>query len=501
MQPVFRDAIDSISFPILFLDGAGVCVYFNRSAEALVQQLGLGDLLGKVVTMTLLDQPPVLNVAGAPTRLVFQSGAAYSAQIEILTFADDLLALIIHAGLDTDSDRAATLHTSSDAEPLDLHMQRLETLGILAGGIAHDFNNMLTGILGHVSYLKSILPRTGAHVESIDSIEQGAKKSAQITRQILTFAKQEVEEPTCIGLAEAIESTCKLLRGALSPMFTLKMDICNEVCDIVATEGLVSQVVVNLVMNARDALGDRGTISVGLSTRCADRPDSDGFAVLSVSDRGCGIPGHIRGQIFKPFFTTKAGSGLGLGLSTVSSIVTQLEGRIEVDSVEGEGTTVTILLPRVEPLASPLISRHADEETFGLLSSTSASSDEREGLHDRTVLVVDDEELVRNVLAMSLRHLGYGVAITSSGEEALGLLDERAAPFLLAVVDMVMPSVGGDLVVRDMRQRFPSMPIVMISGMCPPDVVDELLTYPATYFLRKPFTIRDLASTLERVLA
>jgi len=571
MLPLFQHVIHSLSLPIIFLDSDGVCLYVNNKAERLLSNKNIDidncksqvesqseiegeivkEIVGATVSFTLIghrlavfdrrlgnelfkDDASDRILAGDELqlmRLCLQSQVLV-ARVEVLKFIDGVTGLVIHSVLPSiPSDYSKIDYEKSDygkssvQESLDkvasgtfkmqdthLHPQRLETLGILAGGVAHDFNNMLTGILGHVSFLKSILPRTGTHIESIDAIEQGAKKSAQITRQILAFAKKEEDEVTQISLREVVVSTCKLLRGALSPNFRLNLDITDSECIVLGSEGPLSQVIVNLVINARDALPESGEIGVELKELDLGKSEQQAvagsglYAMLRITDKGCGIPREVQKFIFRPFFSTKAGRGIGLGLSTVWSIVTNLGGVVEVESEESVGTTVTVFLSLM--VASDSLSKNLqkssavgtggdnplriDDKSQAELSSSFDS--------DKTILIVDDEELVRNAIAMSLRHLGYSVESAASGEEALEKLKSRQIPFLLAMVDMVMPYLGGDLVVREIRERFPDMPVIVISGMWVPETVDDLLTHPATFFLRKPFTIRDLSSAIKRAI-
>jgi two-component system cell cycle sensor histidine kinase/response regulator CckA len=230
--------------------------------------------------------------------------------------------------------------------------------------------------------------------------------------------------------------------------------------------------------------------------------------MLRITDKGCGIPSDVKKFIFRPFFSTKAGRGIGLGLSTVWSIVTRFGGLVEVESKESVGTTVTVFLARKvtsdalsENLKqSNVIDAGNPQKIYDSPQTQSQTQAYSTFDSDKTILVVDDEELVRNAIAMSLRHLGYSVESAASGEEALEKLKSRQSPFLLAMVDIVMPYLGGDLVVREVRKRFPEMPVIVISGMWVPETVDDLLTHRATFFLRKPFTIRDLSSAIKKAI-
>ncbi len=376
-----------------------------------------------------------------------------------------------------------------------LHEHRLRILGTLVSGVAHDFNNMLTGILGHVTYLKSILPSTGSHAESLLSIEQGAKKASMITRQILDFARseQDLSVVRC-NVCAVVRHVTALLKGGISPLVTVSVQVPPEPLMVSAVDGRIAQVVANLITNARDAVGVRGTIAIEVSESVdadlvgAPFYDSSArYVQISVRDDGAGMTPAVQEQIFLPFFSTKsAGAGTGLGLSTVLEIVQLYGGGIRVLSEEGKGTTVQVFFKLDAPQA-PV--DQEDESVREILP----------GGNER-ILVMDDENPVRNVLVLSLEHLGYQVTAVASGTEALDAFRDTPQEFDLAILDMLLPSVSGDEVFRELRTIHPSLKILIMSGYSPEDRVNGLLAEGGSLFIQKPFTIGELAQKVRQSL-
>ncbi|MCB0332574.1 MAG: response regulator [Bdellovibrionales bacterium] len=376
------------------------------------------------------------------------------------------------------------------------HRQRLETLGMLAGGIAHDFNNVLAGILGHITYLKTILPSSGNHTESLQAIEDGARKASLMTRQILDFSKLDLEErPVCLNLTEIVQGVFRLLKGATSPRMTLDLCLPADPVHILGVEGKVAQIIVNLVINARDAISEDGRIDVSLS-RMENSKDlldlfggeelsAPAYALIEVRDSGHGMSQAVLDRIFEPYFSTKEGKGTGLGLATVLSIVKQLAGAIDIVSQEGEGTSVSVYLPLV----------HQDDATP---EDPRRDSPLQRGTE--RVLIVDDEYPVRNVLAMSLGHLGYEVETVSSGVEALALYEEEGKRYDLIILDMLMPKLSGEEVFRRIRQIDPEACVLVISGYSSEAAVDEILANGGKGFIQKPFTIDELSMKVRECL-
>jgi two-component system cell cycle sensor histidine kinase/response regulator CckA len=354
--------------------------------------------------------------------------------------------------------------------------------------VAHDFNNILAGILGHVSYLKMILPGAGPHVESLAAVEEGAKKASSITQQILNFSRLDPSErPTRLDLNSLVGRTVGLLRGAISPEYNLECAAASRPIGIVAVEGKMAQVIINLAINARDAIATNGKILVAVG-ECSDPGElaeafggSDlsarRYAVLSVTDNGSGMPPEVVGRIFEPYFSTKKGRGTGLGLSTVAAIVREFGGAIVVDSAVGRGTTFAVYFPLLEAEAS---GASADLDDAALPRGT------------ERILIVDDEYPIRNVLSVSLQHLGYAVDTAASGSEALEKYI-RPGDYDLVLLDMLMPVLSGEETFFKLRSVDSAARVLVISGYTSERSVRNILEHGGLDFLPKPFTIDDLS--------
>ncbi len=377
------------------------------------------------------------------------------------------------------------------------HTQRLETLGMLAGGVAHDFNNVLAGILGHVTFLKTILPQKGAHIESLSAVEEGGKKASIMTQQILNFSRVESsDKPARINLNEFVVRICSLLRGAISTSYSLTQGLLPEPHFVLASEGNLAQVIVNLVINARDALSEKGSIHVELGVESEPRflkslfKGKDlavrRFMRLTVRDNGHGMSPEVKARMFEPYFSTKKEKGTGLGLATVNAIVRSIGGAIEVQSVEGEGTSVSVYIPEAEiPVAKPP-SIEESAESRRSRRNILPGGDER-------ILIVDDEFPVRNVLQISLQHLGYKIDAASSGVEALELFKKNKGEYDLVILDMLMPQMSGEETFFKLKAQKPNVRVLSISGYTSEESVKNILSNGGIDFIQKPFTIEELS--------
>ena len=389
--------------------------------------------------------------------------------------------------------RVVSAQNASDEQSL-FQSQRLETLGLLAGAVAHDFNNVLTGILGHAAYLKLILPPEGPHAESILAIEDGIKKGAALSAQVLNFSKVDANEPaTEVSLHEMISKTLVLLRKAIPNRLKVTTNFHVKDVGVLATEGSLAQVLVNLVMNARDAIEDAGELEICLGVE-SDKEQlarifhgsdlsSEQYAVLSVRDTGCGIETHLLDKIFQPFFTTKQEKGTGLGLHTALKIVTKLGGAMDISSKVGLGTVVSMYLP----------AQNVSEDSTEVKRQTLMRGSER-------VLIVDDEYAIRNVLSVSLQHLGYQVTALPSALEALHEIDHNGFNFDIVITDMLMPGMSGEEFYFSLMEKHPSAKVLIISGFAAAGSVERMVTHGAKGFIPKPFTIEELSQQVRRVI-
>ena len=352
------------------------------------------------------------------------------------------------------------------------HAQRIEAIGLLAGGVSHDFNNLLQGMLTFVQVLKSPKCDAARRSEFLAQVESTIRRGAQLTRQLLLFARHEPGRREHLDLGDVLQDLAKFLRRVVRENIELVIEPAGEPLRIDADRGQLEQVIVNLVMNAVDAMPDGGRLSV--------RTGRDG--VLEVSDTGVGIPEAIRQRIFEPFFTTKErGKGTGLGLAVVHGIVMAHHGTIDVTSDAG-GTTVRVRFPLLP------------EETRDALAGAAAEA-LPQGTGER-VLLVEDEGDVRDGLSMLIETLGYSVAAVRSGEDALAM----ESPFSLVLTDCILPGMPGVEVVRSLRRRWPGVRAILMSGYTAPDVIDTGVRAGEFVFLQKPFEMTELARTIQVAL-
>jgi len=370
-------------------------------------------------------------------------------------------------------------------------LQKLESIGALAGTIAHDLNNILTGILGHVSFLRLTLEGNDSHGESVTAIEDGARRASSLTQQILNFAREEETKTERVNLTEVLRSACNITRGSLPKNVSLETDTPNTDVFILGDESKLSQILVNLIVNAKEALPKGGTIAVSLerlvvdAEYCQTHPGlvPGRFARLSIADTGVGMPSEIRERIFEPFFTTKGTSGTGLGLATVFATVQAHDGYIEVQSEPGEGTSFELLLPSDDFQEE----QRFDEEDEDAVPRGTES-----------ILVVDDEPVVRTIIQRSLEHLGYTVETASNGVEAVEMYHPDR--YGLIVLDIMMPKMAGDEVFATLKRQFDEVPVILISGYSSEGRARAVLDQGGLGFIQKPFAIEELARQVRRCL-
>ncbi|HEX3769413.1 MAG TPA: ATP-binding protein [Polyangiaceae bacterium] len=362
---------------------------------------------------------------------------------------------------------------------------KMEAVGRLAGGVAHDFNNLLSVVLSYSSMLLEGLAPDDPMRPELTQIEDAGQRAAALTQQLLAFSRQQVLQPRPVALNEIVARAEKLLGRLIGEHISLVTSLDAKLGLVNVDAGQIEQVVVNLVVNARDAMPKGGRIVV--STRSAPAEGDEGpQALLTVADDGVGMDAATLEKIYEPFFTTKGvGEGTGLGLATVLGIVQQSGGRIDVESAVGEGTTFFVRLPMMP-------GREAGDEPAAPKSVAPPGNE--------TILVVEDEEVVRDLVVEILRRHGYRLLSASSGEEALGICRDPEYPIDLVVTDVVMPVMGGQDLARTIAAQYPAIRVLMMSGY-PNDVLDmnEGLD-PDTDFLRKPIQPRELTRRVREVL-
>ncbi len=378
--------------------------------------------------------------------------------------------------------------------------QKMQAVGQLAGGVAHDFNNLLTAMIGFCDLLLSRHGPGDPSFADIMQIKQNANRAANLVRQLLAFSRRQTLQPKIINITDALAEMSNLLRRLIGEKIDLKVNHGRDIGLVKVDPGQLDQVIINLVVNARDAMaGEGGVLTVQTSTEIIDEPKATGTEVIppgdyigiKVSDNGIGIPKDNLTRIFEPFFSTKQrGEGTGLGLSTVYGIVKQTGGFIAVDSEEGKGTTFTIYLPRYE----------ATEEELAETQAVAEEAPSRDLTGTGAILLVEDEDAVRTFGARALRSKGYEVLEANNGENALEVLNKTDKTIDLVISDVVMPGIDGPTLVRMLREQKPELKVIFISGYAEDTYRDELDEENGVHFLPKPFSLKDLATKVKEVL-
>jgi PAS domain S-box-containing protein len=372
-----------------------------------------------------------------------------------------------------------------------LQAQKMEAVGRLAGGVAHDFNNLLTVIQGYGELLEKSVAGRPEEREGVDQILKASARAAALTKQLLAFSRLQVLDMKVLDLGVVVAGTEKLLRRLISEDVEIVVTKSARTGRVKADEGQLVQVLMNLAVNARDAMSGGGRLTIALADEKLDEtlpgtPDvvpPGRYVVISMTDTGQGIDEKSLGQIFEPFFTTKEmGKGTGLGLSTVYGIVRQSGGYMGVESVPGSGSTFRVYMPRCD-----------DPASSGSRSAVRALSG------NETILVVEDEPAVRNIAKTLLERRGYTVLVADSGRAALDIATRDPRPIHVLLTDLVMPEMNGrDLAVR-LRVLRPAIKVVFMSGYAG-DAAGNLAPGPGSGFLAKPFTERALTARIREVL-
>ena len=361
--------------------------------------------------------------------------------------------------------------------------QKMEAIGLLAGGLAHDFNNLLTVILGAAETANRSLGDHHPGREDLANISKAATSAAELTRKLLTFARRQVRLSVAFDLRETLLGFGSLLQRIVGEDVTVEMEV-NEALPLSGDPAQMQQLLLNLVTNARQAMPLGGTLRI----RARRLPPQKGVVAppsceILVSDSGTGMDEQTRARIFEPFFTTRAG-GTGLGMPVVLAVVQDHNGSLHIDTKPGQGTTVRVQLP----LSA------AGTEAAPVRQQISSAGHE-------TVLLVEDEVLLRNLLARSLRSLGYTVLTAGDGEEALAVFAEAGSSVALVIMDVVMPRLGGKETLLRLRATQPGLRAVLMTGYAPDaGAIAELLTTGEVVLMQKPFVARDLAVQMRALL-
>ena len=481
--------MNQLPVAVLTLDHDGVIIEANDLAQSwlggaggVLADLAVGEEGKKLDISALRSNPGPVPVLAGPEE---KPCSLYSAPT-----GDGLLITLIDA----------TEHR--DLEARYNQSQKMQAIGQLAGGVAHDFNNLLTAILGHCELLlESHGPGEAAFADLIQ-IKQNSNRAANLVRQLLTFSRQQTLKAERVDLSQVLAEIALLLSRLIGEKVSLNADIADDIWPVFVDRGQLEQVIINLAVNARDAMPDGGDLKItaeneNVSARRRGRfgtLEAGDYAVIKVIDSGGGIAPENLDKIFDPFFTTKeVGKGTGLGLATVYGIVDQSGGLIRADSEVGKGTCFTIYLPR-----------HGGAATKDDKAEDASPKAEPAVALDRParILLVEDERAVRRFAVTALSRNGYDVEEAEDGEDALEILEEVDEPFDLLITDVVMPNMDGPALYQEALKDQPDLKVLFVSGYAEEDLrkTYEGRLAPGLKFLSKPFTLKQLAREVRQLL-
>jgi two-component system cell cycle sensor histidine kinase/response regulator CckA len=386
------------------------------------------------------------------------------------------------------------------------HSQKMQAVGQLAGGVAHDFNNLLTAMIGFCDLLLQRHPAGDQSFADIMQIKQNANRAANLVRQLLAFSRRQTLQPKMLELTDVIAELSNLIRRLIGESIDLKVVHGRDIGMVKADQGQLEQVFINLAVNARDAMGDGGMLTLNTSIMDVKSPmDLDRnliappqeepiqpgqYVVVEFTDTGTGIERENIKKIFEPFFSTKeVGSGTGLGLATVYGIVKQTGGYIYVDSEIGKGTRFCLFFPRYE----------AEEGAARAAAAAVEAEKPADLTGDSTILLVEDEEPVRNFAARALRNKGYTVLEADCGEQAIEVIEEHGDTLDVIVSDVIMPGMSGPEMIKKILPDQPDVKIIFISGYAEDAFTDSFGDDYEFNFLPKPFTLKQLAAKIKEV--
>jgi len=453
---------------------------FRESPWILTQPVVAGDRIAGRIEVVLVERPPAADGDDSPFL---------REERELL----EGLATAVSEAIQRDELRREFVQA-----------QKMETIGRLAGGIAHDFNNMMTVIQGIGEMVLEDLPLDHPQRKDIEEILTASRRAAGLTGQLLAFSRRETLLEELFDLRRAVDEVKPMLRRLIPERIDLRFDLDPVPVPVRADRSKLHQSLLNLVVNAKDAIEREGLIRIGVEASVpddhaptregAEESESVGYAVLTVSDDGAGMEPEVRDRLFEPFFTTKpVGKGTGLGLSVVYGFVTQTGGRVEVESEEGEGSTFRILLPR------------AREESGEELGPGTAEGDARSpwadphaGTPRGTVLLVEDDRAVRRVTARMFQRAGFEVVEAGDGAEAISLVEGYEGRIDLVLSDVVMPGMSGREVMERLQEKHPDLKIVLTSGYSEEELTPDVKE-KATAFLPKPFSPEALGRLLREI--
>jgi two-component system cell cycle sensor histidine kinase/response regulator CckA len=490
------------SFPVMLVRPDGAIAYANEAA-AHALRCRREDLLATRMFDWDADHPEErwgdawlgIREGGSirlQTHLRRRNGTTFPVELHVehLVFEGEEYAFAFANDL---TERAHAEEALRRAQDQVLHAQKMEAVGRLAGGVAHDFNNLLTVILSCAQTLAEALPEGDSRRIDAEEIGRAGRSAAGLTKQLLAFSRKQAVAPRVLRLGELVAATDKMLRRIIGEDVALQVSGVEAPWRVRVDPGTIEQVLLNLAVNARDAMPSGGTVAIEVSRRHLAGPLVDGGAsvppgwwvVLRVSDTGSGMDDHVRRHAFEPFFSTKPqGQGTGLGLATVYGIVRQASGYVALESAPGSGTTFRIYLPEVERDA-PLVRATPAPRPPPAMRSAGA-----------TLLVVEDDGQLRGIMARALSDAGYRVIAAGSGAEALRAAEGHSGEIDLLLTDVVMPGMNGRELADRIAAARPATPALFLSGYTDDILGPQGVLAPGIQLLQKPFTSAELLAAV-----
>ena len=499
-----RALLEAASEGIIAIDGDGRIFLVNEKSEELFGYRR-EELLGQTVEMLLPQDLRGVHrghreayFAHPRTRAMGAGMALAGRRKDGTTFPVEISLSFVHEGGSVVV--LALITNITERKRLEERLRetaKLESLGVLAGGIAHDFNNLLTGVMGNASMALERLPSESSIRPLIEEVQRSAERAAHLTNQMLAYSGRGRLVVQPVNLSDFIRDAVTLLAGSIPANVQLQLELRAETPPIEADIAQIHQLIMNLVFNGAEAIGDApGVVTVRTGVRefaeeqiSASLSESGiepgRYVFLEVRDTGCGIDELTRKRIFDPFFTTKF-TGRGLGLAAALGIVRSHRGAIDVESAPGRGSSFTVLFP--EKLRQPRTHEPTARRQAGRVGAG-------------TILVVDDEEMIRNLARMILEHAGYTVIVAESGERAISVFREGAGQISAVLLDMTMPVMSGEETLKQLREIKPDVPVLMSSGFSEIEVLERFQGTAIEGFVQKPYTTLHLVNRVNSVAA
>jgi len=497
----FRSVVATASDCIINCDSQGNMVFVNNITEK-VFGYSPDELLGKSLTLIMPERFREVHQQGVERIASGGEAKVIGKTVELVGLRKGGIEFPIELSLSKwESDDGVyftgmirDISERKDLEEQIRQAQKMDSVGRLAGGVAHDFNNLLTIITGYADLTIDSLDSRDPTVSNINEIQGAAEKAAALTQQLLAFSRKQKLQPKILDLNKIIDELLKMLQRMIGEDIEIQTKPEEELWHVKIDASQMEQVIINLSINARDAMPAGGRLTIGTQNMVLDEDliathgevPAGNYVMITVADTGEGMSDEVQAEIFDPFFTTKAeGRGTGLGLATVYGIVVQSGGHIDVQTELGQGSTFRIFMPKTEEDVDEIASKH---DAMDMPRGT------------ETILVVEDEDGVRSLVCTVLKEQGYRIMEAHNGAEALMICRELEKPVDLVITDVVMPTMGGDVLIKSVREIWPGIKVLYMSGYTAGKLSDTSIPESGDPFLQKPFGLAELLFSVRGAL-